>query len=139
MEVVGAAAGVLQVVQTVGLLANGIFAACRRLHNAPKEFNDLEIQVSWIRSHLQSCENTLTRFNTDLLTPDIELSLTLALTEASSCFLELQDLISRVENVSSIESRIRWAAHNRSRASMVLKRLGDCRKRIESAMQLLNL
>jgi hypothetical protein len=129
----------LQLVQTVGLLANGVFAACRRLHYAPKEFNELEVQVSWIRSHLQSCENTLANFSSDLLTPDIELSLTLALTEANSSFLELQDVISRIENVSNIESRIRWAAHNRSRASMVLKRLGDCRKRMESAMQLLNL
>jgi hypothetical protein len=139
MEAVGAAAGVLQLVQTVGLLANGVFGACRRLHNAPREINDLAIQVSWIRSHLQSCENTLTKISSNLLTPDIELSLTLALTDATSCLLELERIIARVEDASTIDLRVRWAAHTRARAGKILSRLEGSRTRMESAMQLLNL
>lgn len=139
MEAVGAAAGVLQLVQTVGLLAHGVLGACQRLRNAPKEFDNLTIQVSWIRTHLQSCESTLAKISSNLLTPDIELSLTLALTDATSCFLELERIIARIEDVSSIDSRIRWAAHIRSRAGRVLSRLENCRNRMESAMQLLNL
>ena len=139
MEAVGAAAGVLQLVQTVGLLANGVFVACQRLRNAPKEFNDLANQISWIRSHLQSCENILTKISSNLLTPDIELCLTRTLTDATSCFLELEQIIGGIEEVSSIDSRLRWAAHTRSRAGKVLSRLEGCRNRMESAMQLLNL
>jgi hypothetical protein len=139
MEAVGAAAGVLQLVQTVGLLANGVFGACQRLHNAPREINDFVVQVSWIRSHLQSCENTLTKISTNLLTPEIELSLTLALTDATSCLLELERIIARIEDASTIDSLVRWAAHTRARAGKVLSRLEGSRIRMESAMQLLNL
>ena len=139
MEAIGGAAGVLQLVQAVGLLANGVFATCQRLHNAPKEIRDLEMQVSWFKSHLQSCETTLSKIYPDLLTPDIEISLTLALTEGSSCFLELQRIVSRVEDGSSIDSRVRWAAHTRSRAGKILSRLQDCNKRMESAISLLHL
>ena len=86
MDPIGGVASVLQLVQAVGLLANGAFIACQRLRNAPKEFNELSIQLSWIRSHLGNCETTLTAVTPSLLTSDIELSLTLALTEASSCY-----------------------------------------------------
>lgn len=139
MEVVGGVAGVLQLVQAVGLLANGIFTTCQKLHHAPREFRDLELQISWIRCHLKSCENTLATVDPALLTQEIELSLTLALTDASSCFLELQRLVSRIQDVFSFDSRIKWAAHDRSKAAGIFKRLEDSRKRIESALHLLNL
>lgn len=139
MEAVGGVAGVLQLVQAVGLLANGAIIACQRLRDAPREFNNVSIQVTWIKSHLQSCEYTLTKIDPAFLTPDIELSLTLALTEASSCFLELDRILLRVEDVSAIDSRLRWATHTRSRASKVIGRLEDSRKRMESAIQLLTL
>lgn len=139
MDPIGGAASVLQLVQAVGLLANGAFIACQRLRNAPKEFNELTIQVSWIRAHLRNCDTTLVDLDPLLLSPDIELSLTLALTEASSCFLELERILSRIEDVAGIDSRIRWAAHTRSRVGKIVARLDDCRSRLESALQLLSM
>jgi hypothetical protein len=138
MDPIGGVASVLQLVQAVGLLANGTFVACQRLRNAPKEFSELADQLSWIRSHLQNCESTLTAISPSLLTSDIELSLTLALTEASSCFLELERILSRIDNVSNLDSRIKWAARTRSQAGKVLSRLKNCGKRIDSALQLLS-
>lgn len=79
MDPIGGAASVLQLVQAVGLLCNGAFIACQRLRNAPKEVNELTIQLSWIRAHLQNCETTLVDIDPSLLTPDIELSLNFSL------------------------------------------------------------
>ena len=138
MDPIGGVASVLQLVQAVGLLANGTFIACQRLRNAPKEFSELTLQVSWMRSHLQNCESTLTAISPSLLTSDIKLSLTVSLTEASSCFLELERILYRIDDVSHLDSRIKWAARTRSQAGKVVSRLEGCGKRIDSALQLLS-
>ena len=51
--------------------------------------------------------------------------------------LELERILSRIDGVSNLDSRIRWAAHIRSRAGKLVSRLENCGKRIESALQLL--
>lgn len=139
MEAIGGIASVLQLVQAVGLIANGVVIACQRLHNAPKEFSEISCQASWFNSHLKNCEGTLTIISPHLLTSDIELSLILTLTEATSCLLELERVLSCVNNVSSIDARVRWATHSRGKAGKSLRRLENCRERIASNMQLLDL
>ena len=139
MEVVGGAAAVLQLIQITTESAKGLCSACKHLYNAGKEFRSAEEQVSWIQIHLQTCEYAISQIHPALVTPGIELSITLAVTGANSHLLELQEVCTKIQNVNSLASRVEWVFKNRQRVAAVLGGLERGQKALESAMQPLNL
>ena len=135
MDGVSAASAIFQLLQATAFLANGLYKTCQRLRGAGYQFRDLEKQVRWIESHLQSCQYAMSQIHPSLITPAVEESMTIAVVDASDSLKKLHDICARVWSVNDMSSRIKWVLKYRQPVDATLTGLLRSREHLEAAMQ----
>lgn len=135
MELVGAAASIVQLIHAAAALSHGVLYLCARFRSAAEEFCWLEKEVTWIRSELENCQQALENCHPSVLTSSTTHALTSGITQTTISLGHLSHICNGIGEVRGLKSRARWVVRDRAQAQKILVELRQVREYLHNAMQ----
>lgn len=135
MEAFAGVASAFSIIQFVGNIAKVSYIVCERLHDAPREIQELAVEAQRIRHVLDRLKQTLVISKGVLLTSTSESDLRLVLLEINASLICVQKLLPPRGLGRSLSARTRWVFKARRATEQQMMALVKGRERLDLLLQ----
>ena len=123
MEVIGFAASVITLIETIGVITKTTTTLCRNIHDAPNELAALGVRLLMLQAELEALRYLTTAELDKILPSTLRLSLLSTLHLGSETLEEILKGCEQSSGRSGLRGRLTWSLLDRSLVAKHLERL----------------